>query len=287
MDTILTKGTTKVVISRNKPTVMIGERINPTGKKKLMDAIKADNTGYVLGEAAKQLKAGAEVLDVNVMVPGTDEAGKLCKAVGLLQQEYPNTPLCIDTSDINAMEAALEVYDGKALVNSVNGTEKSLKTVLPLVKKYNAAVIGLPMDETGIPKSVDKRMEIVARIINTAESIGVSRENIIIDCLALSVSVEQEMGLVALETIRESVKRFGVNITIGASNISFGLPDRHVFTSSFLSMALAAGVTCPIVDPTVKPVKEGILTTDVLIMRDRRAKRYLAYYRSIQKEITG
>jgi 5-methyltetrahydrofolate--homocysteine methyltransferase len=188
-----------------------------------------------------------------------------------------DVPLCIDSGDPKALAAALKVYQGKALVNSVNGAEHTMQAVLPLVKDYNAAVIALVKDESGIPKDADSRLKIADKIIERCSKIGIPIENIIIDCLALSVAVESNSALVTLETIRKIKEKFGCNITLGASNVSFSLPGREAVNEAFLSMAIREGLTCPVVNAA--KVRKNIMAVDLILGRDRLAMKYIKYYR--------
>jgi 5-methyltetrahydrofolate--homocysteine methyltransferase len=279
METKLTSATKEVIISDERPTVLIGERINPAGKKKLAESLKAGNMDVVRKEAIEQVKAGADILDVNVTVFGLDEAPILPAAVKAVM-EVVDAPLCIDSANAEALRAALKIYKGKPLVNSVSGEERSLERVLPLIKEYGAAVVGLTQDDNGIPKDAATRIAIAEKIVNRAAQMGIPREDIIIDCLALAIGADPMSAVTALETIREIRARLGVNMTLGASNISFGMPDRIYINSSYLAMTIAAGVTCPVVD-TAK-VRPYILGTDLLLARDKRARRYIAAWRERQ-----
>jgi 5-methyltetrahydrofolate--homocysteine methyltransferase len=276
LETRLTSATREVLISVDHSTVLIGERINPAGKKKLAESLKSGNMDIVRQEAIAQTKSGADVLDVNVTVFGLDEVPLLPRAVQAVM-EVSDLPLCIDSANASALKAALKIYKGKPLINSVSGEERSLERVLPMVKEYGAAVVGLTQDDNGIPKDAKTRIEIAEKIINRAEQLGIPRQDVIIDCLALAVGADPNSAVIALETIREVKSRFGVNMTLGASNISFGMPDRLLINCSYLAMTIAAGVTCPVVD--VAKVRPSVLATDLLLAKDKRARRYIAAYR--------
>ena len=281
METIL-KGTgTKVIIGDGRPTVIIGERINPTGKKKLAATLRTGDLEIVRREALAQVEAGADVLDVNVGAANVDEADLLPKAVRLVMQTV-DVPVCIDTADGEALAAALATHkelnpDGKPLVNSVNGEEASLARVLPLVTEYGAAVIGLCMDDDGIPETPERRLAVAEKIVERAEALGMSRENVLIDCLALTVGADSKAGWTTLEAIRMVKEELGVNMALGASNISFGLPEREVINGAFLAMAIAAGLNCPIVDAA--KVRPYILAADLALGRDDYALRYIKAFR--------
>lgn len=276
METVL-KGTTVAVhIAPDRPTVLIGERINPTGRKKLAAELIAGNVEVVKAEALAQVAAGADVIDVNVGAFGVDQVALLPRAVEMVQ-EVVDVPLSIDTPDAAALEAALQVYRGKPLVNSVNGEEKNLSRVLPLVAEHGAVVIGLCMDDDGISGEPQKRLEIARKIVERAEAVGIPREDVLIDCLALTVGADSKAALVTLETIRLVRAELGVNMTLGASNVSFGLPEREVLDWAFLAMAVREGVNAPIVNAA--RVRQAILAADVLLGRDEFAMRYIKDYR--------
>ncbi len=276
METILTGTEGEVRISLELPTVIIGERINPTGRSWLTKQLTEGNLEILKSEALKQIEEGADVLDVNVGAASVKEVELLPKAVQLIQ-ETVGVPLCIDTADKDALEAALKVYQGKPLINSVNGEEASLQRVLPLVAEYNAAVIGLAMDDDGIPKDPQKRLEIATKIVERAEALGIPREDVLIDCLALTVSAEPDAAVITLEAIDLVREELGVNQALGHSNVSYGLPDRDVINRVALGMVIRAGVNAPIVDAA--EVKQSILAADLLMGRDQYAMNYIKYYR--------
>jgi 5-methyltetrahydrofolate--homocysteine methyltransferase len=286
METIL-KGTgKKVVIGDGRPTVILGERINPTGKKKLAAALVAGDLEIVRQEALEQVEAGADILDVNVGAAGVDEVDLLPRAVQLVM-ETVEVPICIDTPNGEALAAALARHkelnpDGRPLVNSVNGEESSLQRVLPLVAEYGAAVIGLCMDDDGIPATPQERLDVARKILDRGESHGIGREDFLIDCLALTVGADSQSGWITLEAIRLVKEELGVNMALGASNVSFGLPDRETINGIFLGMAIARGLNCPIVD-AVK-VRAYILAADLTLGRDDYAMRYLKAFRKRQKK---
>jgi 5-methyltetrahydrofolate--homocysteine methyltransferase len=284
METKISSAKREVVISGSGPTILIGERINPTGKKKLAAALKAGDFDVLRQEAISQVEAGADILDVNVVTPDVDEISVLPKAIEIIMSAV-DVPLCIDINNPAALKEALAVYDGKPVVNSVSGEERSLNEVLPLVKEYGTAVIGLTISDSGIPKEAEKRLEVAYKIIERAESLGIPREDIIIDCLALAVGSDDRAGFVTLEAIRKVKAELGVNQTLGASNISFGLPDRPLVNKAFLSLAIEAGVTCPTVDAA--QVRATIMATDLILGRDRFAQRYIKDYRQRQGSTAG
>ena len=266
----------EVIIGDDQPTVLIGERINPAGKKELAESLKAGNLEIVRKEALAQVQAGADILDVNVGTFGVDEVTLLPKAVQAVMGTV-DVPLCLDSSKPDALEAALKVYEGKPLVNSVTCEEHSLKRILPLVKRYGAAVIGLVQDDEGIPKDAERRVLIARKIVEKVEAAGIPREDLVIDCLAFAVGAEPSSGVAVIEAIRRIKAELGVNMTMGASNVSFGLPDRELLNNAFVVMAVAAGATCLIVD--VAKVRPIILAADIVLGRDKRARCYIEAYR--------
>lgn len=280
METRISSAAREVLISEDRPTVSIGERINPTGKKRLAAALQAGDVDLVLSEAIAQVEAGADILDVNVGAADVDEVTLLPRVVRAVMDAV-DVPLCLDSADPEALEAALKVCQGKPLINSVSGEEHSLEKILPLVKEYGAAVIGLTIDDEGIPDDSERRVAIAHRIVARAESLNIPREDIIIDCLALTVGANTRAGLVTIEAIRRIKAELGVNQTLGASNVSFGMPDRDLLISAFLSIAIAAGVTCPVVD--VARARPAILSADLILGRDEHALRYIKAYRQRQK----
>ena len=282
LKTIISSNTKSVEILRGNPTVIIGERINPTGRKKVLAALQEGDFEIVRKDAVDQVAAGAHILDVNAGVPGADEKDLLVQVMGNVM-EVTDVPLCIDTADPEALEAALKAYTGKALVNSVNGEERSMESVLPLVKEYGAAVIGLCMDDEGISETPDARFKVAEKILERAAQLGISTENVVIDPLALTMGSDHRAGRIALETIEKVVEAFGVNITMGASNISFGLPDRKHINATFITMAIYAGMTCPITNPLESEVNTAILAADLSMGRDEYGMRWIKAYRERQK----
>jgi 5-methyltetrahydrofolate--homocysteine methyltransferase len=276
METKVSSASQEVLIGNNRQTVLIGERINPSGKKKLSEALKEQNFDVIREEARTQVEAGADILDVNVVTSGVDEVVMLPKVVEVVL-ETVEVPLCLDINNPSALKEALKLYPGKPIVNSVSGEEKSLNEVLPLVKEHGTAVIGLALDDEGIPKEAGKRVEIANKIIERAESVGIPREDVIIDALALSIGSDSNAGLVTLETIRRVRDELGVNQNLGASNVSFGLPNRTLLNQIFLALAIADGLTCPTVN--VAKVRSAVLAADLALGRDRYAMRYIQDFR--------
>jgi len=276
METRVSSSTKEVLISYDQPTVLIGENINPTGRKKLATSLESGDMEIVRQLALAQVQAGASILDVNVGMPGIDEKTLLPQAVQAVM-ETVDVPLCFDSDNPAALEAALKIYRGKPIVSSVTGQEQSLSEVLPLVKEHGAAVVALTMDDEGVPADADRRLAIAHKIIDRAESLCIPREDIIVDCLVLTVSTDTNAGLVTLEAIRQVRAELGVNQTLGASNVSYGLPERDVLNVVFLAVAIVAGITCPILN--VARVRQAVLATDLLLGRDRYAQRYIKAYR--------
>lgn len=281
METRVSSPAKEVIIGDGQPTVLIGERINPAGKKKLAEALKAGNLEIVCREALAQAQAGADILDVSVGTFGVDEVTLLPQVVQAVMDTV-DIPLCLDSANPEALEAALKVYKGKPLINSVTGEEHSLAKVLPLVKEYGAVVIGLVQDEEGIPKDSERRVGVAHKVVERAEAAGIAREDIIIDCLASTVGADTSSGLAVIEAIRKIKAELGVNLTLGASNVSFGLPDRDLLNNAFVVMAVVAGVTCLIVD--VAKVRPIILAADLVLASDKRARRYIEAYRQRHKQ---
>jgi 5-methyltetrahydrofolate--homocysteine methyltransferase len=282
LTTIISSKTKEVTINRAKPTVIIGERINPTGRKKVLAALQSGDFDTVRADAISQVEAGADILDVNAGVPGADEPSLLKKVIQTVM-EVTDVPLCIDTADPHALEAALTIYEGKPLVNSVNGEQRSLDAVLPLVKAHKASVIALCMDDDGIPDSPEGRLKVANRIIERAAQMGIPIENIVVDPLALTMGSDSNAGYVTLETMKLISNEIGVNISLGASNISFGLPDRKYINAAFIAMAIQSGLTCPITNPLVIEVITAILAADLAMGKDDYGMHWISSYRKRQK----
>ncbi len=281
MHTILKSEKKEVIIGIDKPFVIIGEKLNPTGIKKLGQALVERNMDYVKHLAKRQVDWGADVLDVNVGHPQIEEAEVMPLVVEAVQSVV-DVPLCIDSNEPKILEAGLNaIKGGKPLVNSVNGEEKQLSTVLPIVKARGAAVIGLTIADDGIPATAEGRLAAAAKVIERAAKIGIPIEDIIIDPLVMTVGHNSSAALVTLKAIELIKNEFGVNISLGASNVSFGLPDRHSVNAAMLSIAMLTGATTSITDP----IKLGstIRATDLLLGRDANSMRYLKYFRATEK----
>ena len=261
-----------------QPCAIIGERINPTGKSKLQESLRNGDLTLVRNSAKRQVESGAHILDVNVGTPGVNEVEMLAKAVQAVM-EVADLPLCIDTANPDALAAALAVYKGKALINSVTGEEHSLSRVLPLVKQHGAAIVGMCQDDTGIPCTVEERFGIAKRIVDACAALGIPKEDVVIDCACLSAGADPTAPQVTLGTVKMVTDVLGVSTVLGASNVSFGLPGRKAVNAIFLGMAIGSGLTSAIVDPTVPEIVEAMTIADMLAGRDDFAMRYLMYYR--------
>jgi len=283
MDTVLSSKTKTITIGSDKPFCVIGERINPTSRKKFSEELREGNLDTVVVDTKAQEEAGADMLDVNAGIPLVDEAELLAKMLTLIQ-ETTDLPICIDSSVIEALEAGLGVYEGKALVNSVTGEDERLEEILPLVKKHGAAVIGLANDETGIPETPQQRLEIATKIVRVAGDYGIKPEDIVIDPLAMTVGAATDAVTITLETIRLIREHLGVNMSLGASNVSFGLPDRHALNAAFLPMAMEAGLTSAIMS-TAPVVVESVRAADLLLGHDEWGMRWIAAHRARKAKV--
>lgn len=278
MRTILRGTAREVIIDTEGPVVIIGECINPTRRKKLVSTLQEGDFNYVLELAESQINAGADVLDVNVGFPGVDDVKLLPEVVRAIKDKF-DVPLCLDSPNPKAIEAALKAAGGKCLINSVNGEERSMNALLPVAKEYGAAVIGLAMDDDGITNDPEKRLAIAGKILERAAKIGIAAENVVIDPLAMAVSADPRACLVTLETIKLVHQKLGLNITQGASNISFGLPGREVLNSSFMALSILNGLTCPIANP--EKISSIVRATDLILGRDDYAVRFVEYFQSL------
>jgi len=283
MQTVLRSRSREVVISGDRPFVMIGERINPTGRKVLAAEMKIGVMDRVRADAIAQVEAGAQMLDVNAGVPLVDEPALLVATIKAVS-EVTDVPICIDSSVIEALEAALAAYEGKALVNSVTAEDERMDRILPVVKKHGAAVIGMSNDETGITMVPQERVEIARRIIERAKYYGIPAEDVIIDPIAMTVAADPQAGLVTLETMRLIREQLGNNMTCGASNVSFGLPDRHILNAAFFPVAMHAGLTCAITNPLVAEVRKAVQASDLLLGHDEYAMNWISAFRAERKK---
>ncbi len=286
METILESPGKRVVIGPGHPFVIVGERINPTGRKGLSEELKAGNLDRVREDALAQVAAGAPVLDVNAGVPGADEAALIVRMVELVTS-VTDVPLSLDSSTDAALEAALEAYDGKALVNSVTGEQDKLERILPVVQRHGAAVIGLASDERGPLPDPKERLAIARRIIERAADHGIPAEDVVIDPMAMAVGADPDSGALVLETMRLVRDELGANLTCGASNISFGMPGRAEITGTFLAMGRMHGLTCAIANPLSREVRLAALGADVLLGIDRYAGAWLKAMRAERAAAEG
>jgi 5-methyltetrahydrofolate--homocysteine methyltransferase len=279
MHTVLKSKTHEVRITTDGPITIIGESINPTRRKKLTTALLSGELDYIFELAQAQIETGADILDINVGAPGVDEEAMLPQVALAVSERY-DVPICLDSSNRDALAAALKVVPGKPLVNSVNGEEVNLNRLLPIIKEYGAAVIGLTMDENGISSDPEVRMGIAAKILERASKLGISAEDVVIDPLVLTVGADQKAGRVTLTTIEMVRRELGVNINLGASNVSFGLPDRHTVNQAFLALGASAGASCVITNPEkLTPI---IRASDLLLGRDAFALRFIKNFRKRQ-----
>ena len=280
MHTILKSKTKEIVLGIDRPFIMIGEKINPTGRKKLAAALTEGNLDYVRQLAENQVAWGADVLDINVGVPGIDEVAVVKQVVALVAS-LVDVPLCLDSANPEVLAAGLAAAPGKPLVNSVSGETKKLESILPLVKDRGAAVIGLTMDDNGIPKTAEERMAVAEKILERAARLGIPAEDVVLDPLVLTVGSDSKAALVTLQTIELLRRTFGVNINVGASNVSFGLPDRPSANQAFMTLAIQSGATCAITDPI--KLGQTVKAADLLLGRDDFAMRYIKYFRAAEK----
>jgi 5-methyltetrahydrofolate--homocysteine methyltransferase len=289
MDTVLRSRSSTVTIGADRPFCIIGERINPTGRKTFAEQLRDGDLSTVTVDANAQVQAGADMLDVNAGIPLVDEPD-LLKSMLRTVQDAVDAPICIDSSVISALEAGLSVYEGRALVNSVTAEDERLEEILPLVARYGAAVIGLANDETGIPETPQKRLECARRIVAAAGDHGIAAEDVIIDPLAMTVGADTEAVTTTLATISLIRDELGVNMCLGASNVSFGLPQRHVLNASFLPMAMAAGLTSAIMS-TAEVCVQAVRAADLLLGHDAWGASWIAAHRArqaaLQQEATA
>ncbi len=278
MATIVTGNGTEVKFGQGLPTVIIAERINPTGRKSLAEELKQGKLDIVENDAKKQAEAGAQIIDVNVGAVGVNEVEMLPKAVKKVM-EVTNKPICIDSANPKAIKAALEVYPYKALINSVNGKEESMEEILPLVKESGCAVVCLTMDESGIKNDIESRVNVARKIIKRAEELKISRDDLVIDTLVMTASTDSNSARITLEAMRQIVAEFGVSTTMGASNISFGMPNRELLNIHFITMAIYNGLTAPIADPLVPGLIPAMKAADFLAGRDPYGMIYISDYR--------
>lgn len=284
-DTVVSSASREVVIGFDRPFVVIGERINPTGRKLLAAEMAAGDFSRVVADTRAQVAAGAQMLDVNAGIPLADEPAILAETIKLVQS-ITDLPLSIDSSIVAALESGLAVYQGKALVNSVTGEEERLESVLPLVKKHGAAVIAISNDETGISEDPDVRFEVARKIVHRAMDHGIPASDVVVDPLVMPVGAVHAAGATVFRLIRRLREELKVNTSCGASNVSFGLPNRHPMNAAFLSMAIGAGMTSAIMNPLHAEEMAGVMGADVLMGHDRNCSRWIRRFREPAAEGT-
>jgi len=276
--TIISSKTKEIIIGPDQPFVIIGERINPTNRKLLAAEMKAGNLERVQQDAMSQINAGAQILDVNAGVPLADEPKILADSIKLIQS-ISDVPLCIDSSIVEALKCGLEAYQGKALLNSVTGEEERLETVLPLVKQFGCAVIGISNDDSGISEDINVRFEVAKKIVERAMDYGIPKEDILIDPLVMPIGAINDAGKQVLELIKKLQNELQVNTTCGASNLSFGLPNRHGLNTAFIAMAIANGMPCAITNPLEKEIMQSIRGANVVMGHDPECSDWIINYR--------
>ena len=278
--TVVGSATKEVVIGFDRPFVIIGERINPTGRRIFQEQLRAGDFSAIERDVKAQVEGGADVLDINMGVPLTDEPELLARAIQMVQ-ELTDLPICIDSSVVEALEAGLSVYQGRALINSVTAEDDRLALILPLVKKYDAAVIALPNDHDEIPMEADKRVDLVGKIVRVAtEDYGIAQADIVIDPLAMPIGADTTTTLVTFEVMRRIRDDFGVNMTCGASNVSFGMPGRHTLNGTWLPMAMTSGLTSAIMDTRTPQVVEAVKAADVFLGHDDWGSAWISAHRA-------
>jgi 5-methyltetrahydrofolate--homocysteine methyltransferase len=276
--TIISSKTKEIIIGPDQPFVIIGERINPTNRKLLAEEMKAGNLERVQQDAMSQVNAGAQILDVNAGVPLADEPKILADSIKLIQS-VSDVPLCIDSSIVEALKCGLEAYQGKALLNSVTGEEERLETVLPLVKQFGCAVIGISNDDSGISEDINVRFEVAKKIVERAMDYGIPKEDVLIDPLVMPIGAINDAGKQVLELIKKLQNELQVNTTCGASNLSFGLPNRHGLNTAFIAMAIANGMPCAITNPLEKEIMQSIRGANVVMGHDPECSDWIMNYR--------
>jgi 5-methyltetrahydrofolate--homocysteine methyltransferase len=284
VDTVLQSRSRTVTIAIDKPFCIIGERINPTGRKAFAQELRDGNLERVLEDADAQIAMGCDMLDVNAGIPLVDEA-ELLQALIRLIQDTVDIPLCIDSSVIEALEAGLDAYEGKALVNSVTGEDERLELILPIVAKHGAAVIGLTNDETGIPETAEKRLEIARKIVSVAGDHGIPPEDVVLDPLAMTVGADPQAVRITLDAIEMIRDELGVNMCLGASNVSFGLPERHALNAAFLAMASAHGLTSAIMNALSEECVRSVRASDLMLGKDEWGANWISAHRARQAAV--
>jgi 5-methyltetrahydrofolate--homocysteine methyltransferase len=286
-ETVLRSATKEVVIGHERRFCLIGERINPTGRRIFQEQLRAGDMSAIERDVKAQVEGGADVLDVNMGVPLTDEPELLAKAITMVQ-ELTDLPICIDSSVVEALEAGLSVYQGRALVNSVTAEDDRMELILPLVKRYDAAVIALPNDAEEIPMEADRRLELVQHIVDVATGeYGIAMGDIVIDPLAMPIGADTQNAVTTFDTMRRIRDVHGLNMTCGASNVSFGMPDRHTLGAAFLPMAMTAGLTSAIMDARSPQIVDAVKAADLLLGHDEWGGSWIAAHRKRQAAAAG
>lgn len=285
-ETVVRSGAREVLIGREHPVAVIGERINPTGRALLTRQLSRGDMSLVQRDALAQAEAGAALLDVNVGLPGADQRALMAAAVRAIQS-VTNVPLCLDSTDSSVLRTGLEAYEGIALVNSVTGEEQALAGILPVVRDHGAAVIALPMDDDGIPETAEDRLRVAERILSRAVSLGIAAHDVVVDPLTMAVGADAGAARVTLETIRLLRERLGVNIALGVSNVSHGLPLRPALNATFVAMAIALGATCPIVNPLDARMMETVRAANLCLGHDEWAAGWIRAFRAARKQASG
>ncbi len=287
LETVLRSATKEVVIGHGRRFCLIGERINPTGRRIFQEQLRAGDLSAIERDVKAQVEGGADVLDINMGVPLTDEADLLARAITLVQS-LTDLPICIDSSVVEALEAGLSVYQGRALVNSITAEDDRMAAILPLVKKYDAAIIALPNDHDEIPMEAEKRIRLTQKIIDVATTeYGIAQADIVIDPLAMPIGADTTTSLVTLDTMRQIRERFGVNMTCGASNVSFGMPDRHTLGAAYLPMAMTAGLTSAIMDTRTPQIVDAVKAADLVLSHDEWGMAWIAAHRARAAAVAG
>ncbi len=285
-ETVIRSATKEVVLGHDRPFCLIGERINPTGRRIFQEQLRNGDLSAIVRDVEAQVAGGADILDINMGVPLTDEADLLARAITLVQ-EHTDLPICIDSSVVEALEAGLAAYRGRALVNSITAEDERMAAILPLVKKYDAAIIALPNDADEIPMESDKRLDLVAKIVRVATTeYGIAMSDIVIDPLAMPIGADTSHVQTTLTTMRRIRDEFGLNMTCGASNVSFGMPGRHALGAAFLPIAMSAGLTSAIMDTRTPQIVEAVKAADLLLGRDDWGGNWIAAYRARQAAAT-
>jgi 5-methyltetrahydrofolate--homocysteine methyltransferase len=287
LETVLRSATVEVVIGHHRRFCLIGERINPTGRRIFQEQLRAGDMSAIERDVIAQVEGGADVLDVNMGVPMTDEPELLAKAITMVQT-LTDRPICIDSSVVEALEAGLAVYQGRALVNSITAEDDRMASILPLVKKYDAAIIALPNDAEEIPMEADRRLELVQHIVDVATTeYGIAKADIVIDPLAMPIGADTSVVNTTMETMRRIREVHGLNMTCGASNVSFGMPNRHTLGAAFLPMAMTAGLTSAIMDTRTPQIVESVKAADLLLGHDEWGGSWISAHRKKQQAATA